>query len=122
MTVQELEYHLKQLLEKDYLVNAQVLCFIEEYHPRQVSVIGEVNSPGKFELPEEKTMTLLEAIALAGGFTKDAKLETVKIMRVNQGQKETLTINVKDITDRGQKEDDVTLQPDDIIVVPESFF
>jgi len=122
LTVQELELEIKQLLEKDYLVSAQVLVFIEEYHPRQVSVMGEVNSPGKYDMPEEKDMTVLEAIAMAGGFTEDANINKTRIIRLKDGKKETLIIKIKDITEKGQKDKDITIEPDDIIFVPESFF
>lgn len=123
LTVQELEERLKTLLEKDYLVSAQVGVFIEQYHPRQVSVIGEVNKPGKYDMPEEKDMTLLEAIALAGGFTKNAYLKKVKVMRASKdGEKQTLVVDVRDITIRDQKEKDILLQTEDVVVVPESFF
>ena len=121
-TVQDLEINIRELLEKDYLVNAQVLVFIEEYHPRQVSVIGEVNTPGKYDMPEEKDITVLEAIAMAGGFNKDADVNGTRIMRVKEGDKKTIKIRVKDITERGQKDKDVVLEADDIVFVPESFF
>ena len=122
LTVPELEQKLKELLEKDYLVNAQVLVFIEEYNARQVSVIGEVNTPGKYELPGEKDMTLMQAIAMAGCFTKFADLTKTKIMRMEDGKKKTIVINAKDITERGDKDKDIILQAEDIVVVPESFF
>jgi polysaccharide biosynthesis/export protein len=122
LTVQEIEKQIKDLLEKDYLVNAQVVAFIEEYHTRQVSVIGEVHNPGKFDLPEEKAITLLEAIAMAGGFTKDAKDAEVKVIREKNGKKETVTVNVKDITEKGEKNKDIVLEPEDVVFVPESFF
>lgn len=122
LTVQELENTVKTLLEKDYLVSAQVLVFIEKYHPRQVSVIGEVNTPGKYDMPDEKDITLLEAIAMAGGFTEDADIKNTRIMRVESGEKKTIIINVKDITEKGAKEKDIILEPNDIVFVPESFF
>ena len=122
LTVQEAEQKLKQLLEKDYLVNAQVVVFIEEYHARQVSVIGEVKNPGKYDMPDEKDMTLMQAIAMAGGFTKHAEITKTKVMRIEDGDKETITINVKDITEKGEKDKDVVLKADDMIFVPESFF
>ena len=122
-TVQDLEIEIKHLLEKDYLVSAQVMIFIEKYHPKQVSVIGEVNEPGKYNMPEEKDMTLLEAIAMAGGFAEDADINSTKVIRVNdKGEKVTIRVTVKDITNKGQKEKDINLNPDDIIFVPESFF
>ncbi len=122
VTVQELEDKLKRLLEKDYLVTAQVVVFIEDYHPRQVSVLGEVNKPGKYDMPEENDMTFLEAIALAGGFTKDAYLKKVKIMRTQNGEKQIMIIDVRDITIKNEKEKDIKILPEDIIIVPESFF
>ena len=122
LTIPELEQKLKELLEKDYLVNAQVLAFIEEYNAKQVSVIGEVKNPGKYELPGEKDMTLMQAIAMAGGFTKFADLTKTKVMRMEDGKKKTITINAKDITEKGDKDKDISLQAEDIVVVPESFF
>jgi len=122
-TVQTFEDALKTALEKDYLVSAQVLVFIEQYHPRKVSIVGEVMRPGKYEMPEEKDMTLLEAIALAGGFTKDASIGGVKVMRkLENGKQMTFKVNVRDITVKGRKDKDIILKPDDAIVVPESFF
>ena len=122
LPVQKLEKRLKDLLEKDYLVSAQVLVFIETYHPKQVAVLGEVNKPGKYDLPDEKDMTFLEAIAMAGGFTEDADLGNVKVMRVTKDKEETIRIKVKDITEKGQKDKDIVLEPDDVVVVAESFF
>lgn len=122
LTAQELEDTLKALLEKDYLVNAQVLVFIEEYHLRQVSVVGEVVKPGKFDMPLEKDMTIMEAIAMAEGFTKDAYIKRIKIVRKENGQEKNIIVDARDITVKGQKDKDIVLQPDDVIVVPESFF
>lgn len=122
LTVQELEARIKEMLEKDFLVKAEVLVFIEEYHPRQVSVIGDVNKPGKFNMPVERDITLLEAIAMAEGFTKDADVNRTKVIRIEEGERKTLTIKVKDITEKGEKDKDIVLQPDDVVFVPESFF
>lgn len=122
LTVQQLEAKIKELLEKDYLVKAEVLVFIEEYRARQVSVTGEVNNAGKFNIPIEREITLLEAIAMAGGFTKDADINRTKVIREEGGEKKTITIRVKDITDKDEKDNNIVLQPDDIIVVPKRFF
>lgn len=120
MTVQEFEMKLKTLLEKDYLVNAEVLVFIEEYHQKQVSVIGEVKDPGKHEMPSEKDITLMQAIAMAGGFTKDADPTDVKLIRTENGEQRTTMINTKDIAVKGEREKDIVIQHGDIISVPES--
>ena len=66
-------------------------------------------------------MTLLGAIALAGGFTKIAAINGVKVIRINEaGNKRTLLVNVNNIYNG--KEKDITLEPNDIVVVPESWF
>lgn len=122
LTVQELESKLKALLEKDYLVSAQVLVFIEQYHSKQVSVMGEVNTPGKYDMPGEKDMTLMQAVAMAGGFSKHADITKVKVMRMESGDKKNIVVNAKDITQRGDQDKDIVLKPDDIVFVPESFF
>ena len=122
LTVQELETRIRGLLEKDYLVKAEVLVFIEEYRSRQVSVTGEVNNAGKYNMPIERDITFLEAIAMAGGFTKDADVNRTKVIREEDGEQETITIKVKDITDKDDKSQNITLKPDDIILVPKRFF
>lgn len=122
ITVQELELKIKTLLEKDYLVNAQVLVFIEQYHSRQVAVMGEVNTPGKYDMPGEKDLTLMQAVAMAGGFTKHADITKTKVMRMENGEKKNIVVNAKDITERGEQDKDIVLKPDDIVFVPESFF
>jgi protein involved in polysaccharide export with SLBB domain len=60
---------------------------------------------------------------MAGGFTKDALLTKVKIMRTYEdGSKDTIVINIKDITRNDEKEKNILLEPGDIVIVPESFF
>ena len=147
LTVQAFEERLKTLLEKDYLVSAPVIVFIETYHPRQVSVLGQVTTPGKFDMPEERDLTLLDAIAMAEGFTKDALITQVRVIRKkDDGTEELMIINVKEITAKSRKakksrrskadeteggeavsKDDndnknIILEPNDIVYVPESFF
>jgi protein involved in polysaccharide export with SLBB domain len=122
LTVRELEQELKTQLEKDYLVKAHVIVFIEDYNPRKVSVMGEVQKHGKYDISPEKELTLMAAIAMAEGFTKDAEERRVRVMRVEDGKKKTIEINTEDITNKGDTDKDITLNPDDIVYVPESFF
>lgn len=122
ITLAQLEKRLAGLLEKDYLVNPQVSVFIEEYHPKQVFVLGAVGKPGAYNLSKEKQTTVLEAIAMAGGFAKEADQDGTKVIRMENDKKLTIKIKVSDITKRGDKEKDIPLKPSDMIVVPESFF
>ena len=122
LSAEQLEQNLKKLLEQDYLINAQVSVFIEQYHPRQVTVIGEVTKPGKYDMAAEKKMTVMEAIALAGGFTKDAAINNTIVLRTENGKQRVIKVRVKNITLKGRTQEDVILEPGDIVSVPESFF
>ena len=122
LTVSEFEEKLTMFLKKDYLVNPQVLVFIEEYAAKQVSVIGCVNNPGKYDMFHEKETTVLQAVAMAGGFSEIADINGTRILRKEDGADRTIYVRVKDITQKGEKDKDISLRPNDIVFVPESFF
>jgi polysaccharide export outer membrane protein len=106
----------------EYVVNPQVSLFIEEYGNKTIFVMGEVQKPGSFPIPAESRMTVLEAISSAGGFTQIAAQDRTRVLRNVRGEAVTYTINVRDITQQGQKEKDMVLEPNDIVYVPQSFF
>lgn len=119
ITVAELEQRLTELLDRDYLVNPQVSVFIEKYST--VSILGQVKEPGSFEI--KGRLSLIELISLAGGFTKIASTNDVRIIRTtSDGTKSTIRVRANDIINRGREEDDIPLEPGDIVTVPESFF
>ncbi|MCM8761233.1 MAG: SLBB domain-containing protein, partial [Candidatus Omnitrophica bacterium] len=122
MTVHEAEQELKRLLEADYLVKAEVLVFIEQYNIRQISVMGEVKNPGKYDLLSEKPRTLMQAIGMAGGFTTDADIHNVTIMRIEDGQQKIIKIDTQDITLKGEKDKDIIVEAGDVITVPRGFW
>lgn len=84
-------------------------------------IIGQVREPGSFALTDRE-ITLVEAISRAGGFTPIAARARTRIIRVEAGVEKIITVNVDAITDAGKKIQDVIIQPNDVIVVPESFF
>lgn len=105
-----------------YLVNPQVSLFIEEYGNKLVFVMGEVTKPGSYAIPTEKSLTVLEAISTAGGFTPIAAQDRTKVLRNVNGASVTFTIEVKAITQQGMKDKDMVLEPNDVIYVPQTFF
>lgn len=105
-----------------YLVSPQVSLFIEEYGNKTVFVMGEVQRPGSLPIPTESRMTVLEAISTAGGFTPIAAQDRTRVLRNVNGVSISYTIEVKAITQQGQKEKDMVLEPNDVIYVPQSFF
>ena len=63
-----------------------------------------------------------EALGMAGGFTRIASRNSTRIIRVEDGVEKVIEVRVDEITDAGKKIQDVVIKPEDIIVVPESFF
>ena len=118
-TISELENQLTQLLGEDYLVNPQVSVYIEEYST--VAILGQVKEPGSFEIKGK--LTVVELISMAGGFTKIADTNNVKVIRTEpDGSKRTISVRVNDIINKGKEEADIQLKPKDIVTVGESFF
>ena len=72
-------------------------------------------------MPEDE-LTLVEAIGMAGGFTRIASRNSTRIIRIEDGVEKVIHVKVDEITDSGRKVQDVVIKPEDIIVVPESFF
>jgi polysaccharide export outer membrane protein len=73
LTVAEVQRKLTSLLEKDYLVRPQVVVKVREYQSQFVSVVGEVNSPGR--KPLRGRTRLFDALIEAGGFKTTASGE-----------------------------------------------
>ena len=87
----------------------------------KIFVFGEVNNPGALAFKMSEQITLLQAIAQAGGPTKDAKESKVTITRKGEnGEEIKITVNLKDII-RGKRKD-IPLVEGDVVFVPESFW
>jgi polysaccharide biosynthesis/export protein len=82
-----------------------------------VYVVGDVGKPSGF-LMERGSMTVLQAVALAGGTTSTSKLNGARIIRKNQGEISEKPIELKKIL--AAKSPDVPMQADDILFVPTS--
>jgi polysaccharide biosynthesis/export protein len=86
---------------------------------RLVYVLGNVGRPGGYVLTENETMSLTQAIALAGGWDKMAALSAARILRSDGGPtREQIPANIKKIMQN--KAPDLQLQPDDILYIPNS--
>ncbi len=84
-----------------------------------IQVLGVVGHPGELVYPDDRTLTVKETIAYAGGVTQGAELKRVSLTRVGQDGKTTrLVINVEKMLKTSDLSDDITVQPGDTIYVP----
>jgi len=118
LTANETAERLRTCLADGYIRNAQVSVIVKEYNSKKVFVFGEVQKPGTFVY--EDGMTIVQAVTLAGGFTKTAAPNSTSITRLVDGQEVKIKIAVQDIA--LGKAANVLLRPGDIVFVPESLF
>ncbi len=118
-TLRQAEEMIRDLYDRDYLVNPQVNVIVLEYAKRTVNVLGSVNQPGAVLFPQEEDLTLLDAISRAGGFNRLADRKRVKLSRtLADGRTESTEVNTDDLIKSGNTKTFI-LQRDDVIFVPE---
>jgi protein involved in polysaccharide export with SLBB domain len=105
-------------LADGYLKKPQVSVMVKEWNSRKVSVIGQVQKPGS--VAYFTNMTIVDAIAAAGGFTGIASKNSVTLRREAKGSVESRNYPVADISEG--RAPNVTLRPGDILVVEERLF
>ena len=105
---------LRDKLADGYLKNPQVSILVKEYKSKQVSILGQVQKPGTLAFSDG--MTIIEAIAKAGGFTNMARKNAVTVTRKNGDKKTTYTIPAQSI-EQGKAEN-FLIRPGDVVSVP----
>lgn len=118
-TSKELAYAVKEMLEKEYYYNATVIIAVEHVSekPRgRIYVAGSVRGPGPQEIPADEAYTVSKAVIRAGGFSDFADKRKVRVTRKN-GQ--DFVVDLKNVIERGRTDEDIVLQPDDQIYVPQ---
>ena len=128
LTLREAESQLEEsFVSGRYLRDPQVSISVEEYAPQYVSVLGQVDKPGRVLLEKEaNSMRLVDAISAVGGFTGIAKSDAVRITRMEtNGTEQTVNINATSLIN-GESGDApaefIHLQPGDVVFVPERLF
>jgi len=105
-------------LKDGYLKSPQISLMVKEWNSRKVSVIGQVQKPGS--VAYFPNMTIVDAIAAAGGFTGIASKNAVTLRRETQGSVTSKNCPVADISEG--RAPNVVLRPGDILVVEERLF
>ena len=85
----------------------------------KVYVTGQVRNSGGFDIPAGDNLTVSRAILNAGGFSDFSDKRNVRLVRKTGSGKETRTVNVQEIWEKGRLDQDIVVQPGDLIVVPE---
>ena len=118
-TCKELAFNIKSALEKEYYYHATVILAVDRVSEKsrgRIYVYGSVKSQGPQEVPPDESYTVSKAVIRAGGFGDFANKRKVKVTRKNG---KDFTVDLKRVIEEGHTEEDVVLQPDDQIYVPQ---
>ncbi|MBZ5556531.1 MAG: polysaccharide export protein [Acidobacteriia bacterium] len=99
-----------------YITSPEVSVVVKEVHSFKVSVLGEVKLPGRYEL--KSRATILDAIAMAGGFNEFAARARIVVLRQSGAGVQRLPFNYSDFVTRNQAQEGTLLRPNDIVIVP----
>src|SRR5213596_1790491 len=122
LTLSQAASKVTELYGRDYLVSPKVNVMLIGYAKRRFTMLGQVNRPGSYEMPDgsPEGIDLLEAIAMAGGYTRIAAPERVSVRRHGPSGDQVLRVNAKKL-ERGQT-GSFKVEPGDTITVGESIF
>ena len=109
LSVEKVEQEITRRLGEGYIVDPQVTVTVNEPKVKYFYVFGEVKTPGRYEW--DRGVTVLKAIATAGGLTEKAAVRKTKVVREQEGGQVRVKVRITD-----------PVLPGDTIVVPESFF
>lgn len=119
LTIPQIAQKLSGLLADGFIVNPQVIVFIEEFRSKKVTIIGEISRPGSYELPGPTT--LLELLSKAGGITKEAGEQTIIKRKLSTGE-QTITVDLRKLIEKGDTSLDMALQDGDSVYIPKAGF
>ncbi|HEU5411281.1 MAG TPA: polysaccharide biosynthesis/export family protein [Candidatus Acidoferrales bacterium] len=116
LTPLQLQDNITQQL-KQYISNPEVTVIVSDPRSHQINIVGQIARPGTFPLRE--SMTVLDAIAEAGGFKDFAKQTKIYVLRpMPGGVRVRIPFNYKDVIKGKNLQQNVQLKPGDTIVVP----
>ncbi|MFZ0612944.1 MAG: polysaccharide biosynthesis/export family protein [Desulfobacterales bacterium] len=110
---------LKDVLEKglkNYVSAPVITVAVVNAGSQKFYILGEVTRTGEY--PIVKELSVLQAFALAGGFTQWAAKDEILLIRREGGQKKVYKINYKDMAKGKNLEQDLLIRADDTVIVP----
>ncbi len=102
---------------QNYISEPQVTVIVQQINSQKFNVLGQVARPGSY--PITNSPTILDAIALAGGFRDFAKQKAIYVLRQNaDGSQTRIPFNYKEVVKGKNPSQNIKLQPRDTVVVP----
>jgi len=102
---------------KSYIAEPDVTVIVQQINSQKFNILGQVNRPGSY--PIATAATVLDAIAVAGGFRDFAKQKAIYVLRQSSdGTQTRLRFNYKEVVKGQNPAQNIKLQPRDTIVVP----
>ena len=101
---------------KDYIETPIVTVTVRTSGSKRFYILGEIANTGEY--PLVKGLTVLQAFALAGGFTEWASKKEIILMRNEDDQQKIYRVNYKDLIKGKDFSQNIKIQPDDTIIVP----
>ena len=120
-TVRQAASVIEAALREDYLVHPQVAVAVTEFAKRRFAILGQVSRPGTYEIPANENLDLIQAVGLAGGYTRSANPGKIIVKRVVQGSERVFRLNGKELAKEGGAKA-FRVMAGDTITVEESFF
>jgi polysaccharide export outer membrane protein len=114
-TVKELREEISKRLEK-FVTDAQVTVLLLKAQHYKIYVVGKVQKPGEFVAG--RPVTVMQALAMAGGLTPFASPGKIVILRKGGDREQTLPFNYKEVARGRNLEQNRVLLPGDVVVVP----
>jgi protein involved in polysaccharide export with SLBB domain len=120
-TISEATEMLRKRFMDGYLVNPQVTLTVRTYARRVFTVLGQVQRPGSYPIQGSETISLLDAVGMAGGYTRIANPGNVTVKRREGGQETVTRIDARKMAKSGA-DSTFRVRPGDVITVGESIF
>jgi polysaccharide biosynthesis/export protein len=101
---------------KSFISEPEVTVIVQEIKSKRFNILGHVQKPGSYLL--NPPTTLVDAIAIAGGFRDFAKIKHIYVLRDDGGKQMRLPFNYQQVIKGSHTDQNIELQPRDTVVVP----
>jgi polysaccharide export outer membrane protein len=101
---------------KNYISEPEVTVMVQQVNSQKFNILGQVARPGSYVIAN--STTVLDAIALAGGFRDFAKQKSIYVLRQGGAGDSRIPFNYKDVSQGKNMSQNIKLQPGDTIIVP----